>query len=362
MLEDAEYTSMTMDKIEEPTSGASTEEPVKKESLAKQVIKQAVGIGLAGGLLYWCFKGQNIAELWRYAQEIDLRYVLVVCVTGLLSHISRAWRWVLLLQPLSDRRISLWNSFCAVMYGYAVNLVVPRGGEVARLVSISKTESIPWAGVLPTMFIDRLLDLAMLVLLMGLTISRLPAGILDPRVTGPAGILMCIAVFAGLIALPFVGKIGRAIVAVDAVKKSIPQGLFEKIDQLLMQFDLGTRSLTRIGNLVIISFFSLLIWVCYYANVYFMLRAFRLENLVDASKTLVVFTVGAVGVLVPTPGSVGSFHILTSQSLEKVAGVNSTQALAFATVTHIMTFIVLACVPAAICFVVQSAQRSKKSP
>lgn len=335
------------------------DEPPRKEPLAKQLIKQTVGIGLALGLLYWSFKGQDFGKLWHYAQETDLNYVFLIVGVGLVSHVLRAWRWILLLKPLSDKPVSLWNSFCAVMYGYAVNIVVPRGGEVARLVAISKSESIPWAGVLPTMFIDRLLDIAMLVLLVGLTMTKLPPGILAPGLTGPTGLLMCAATAFGLIALPFVGKIGRAVVAMEPVKKAIPPALFPRVDQLLIQFDLGTRALTSVTNLLAIVIFSLLIWACYFANLYLMIWAFHLANVVDFSKALVVFAISSVSVLIPTPGSAGSYHFFTSQALQKVAGVNAAESLAFAAVIHLMCFVVITSVPAAICFIVQSSRASK---
>jgi len=353
---------MTMSENVIPeAANPSPEAPAKKEPLANKLLKQFIGIAIAGALLYFSFKGQDLGKLWQYAQACDLKFVALMIVSGLSSHILRAWRWTLLLKPLSDKPISLWNSFCAVMYGYAVNLVVPRGGEVARLVAISKTESIPWAGVLPTLFIDRLLDIAMLVLLVGLTIAKLPPGMLDARLTGSTGILMCIATVVGLGVLPFVGKIGRAILAMEPVKKLVPAALQPKLEQLLVQFEQGTSGLTNILSVLAIAVFSVLIWVCYYLNMYFMIRAFRLENLVDFSKSLVIFTISSVSVLIPTPGSVGGYHFFTSQALQKVAGVNQPESLAFAAVTHLLSFVVVTCVPAALCFLIQSFRAGKKA-
>lgn len=363
MREGEEYSSMTMSKAEEPQNTIADAEPApaKKEPLAKQLLKQFVGIALALGLLYFSFRGQDLNKLWSYAQTTDLKYVGLMVVSGILSHVVRAWRWIILLKPLSEKSISLWNSFSAVMYGYAVNLVIPRGGEVARLVAISKSESIPWAGVLPTMFVDRLLDIAMLVLLVGLTMTKLPPGMLDARLTGPTGILMCVATVVGLAVLPFVGKIGRGIVSLHPVKKLIPQAVFPKIDQLLLQFDLGTRALTNVMNLLGIAALSLLIWFFYYMNLFLMVRAFHLENAIDFSKSLVIFTISSVSVLIPTPGSVGGYHYFTSQALQKVAGVNATESLAYAAVSHLLSFVIVTCVPAAICFIIQSFRTGKKA-
>jgi uncharacterized protein (TIRG00374 family) len=341
------------------SASVAAEMPAKKEPLAKQILKQGVGIVLALGLVYWCFKGQDMGKLLQYAREADLKWVGMVFVSAIMSHLLRAWRWTVLLRPLSDKPISLWNSFCAVMYGYAVNLVVPRGGEVTRIVAISKSDNIPWAGVLPTMFIDRLLDLAMLVLLVGLTMAKLPPGILDPRLTGPTGILLCAATVFGLVALPFVGKIGRAVVGMEPVKKIIPEAIFPKIDQLLVQFDQGTRALTSATKLIAIAISSVVIWACYYMNMVFMNYAFHLEKAIDLSKGLAIFAISSVSVLIPTPGAVGGYHFFTSQALQKVAGIDEAQSLAYAALTHLLTFIVLAVGPAAVCFLIQWFRNKK---
>jgi glycosyltransferase 2 family protein len=364
MQEDEGYSSATVNEEAASASAGNREAPAGKEpptaeAPAKRIARQLIGLALAAVFLYWAFKGQDLGNLWKYARETDLKFLALVVISGLASHLLRAWRWILLLKPLSPKPISLWNSFCAVMYGYAVNVVLPRGGEVARLVSISKSESIPWAGVLPTMFIDRLLDIAMLVLLVGLTVTRLPTGILDARLTGPAGLAMCAAVVFGLAILPFVSKIGRGFLSIEPVKKAIPESLFSRVDRLLEQFDLGTRALTSVTNLLAIALFSLLIWVCYFANTVLILAAFHLENVVDLSKALVVFAVSSVSVLIPTPGCVGSYHLFTSQALQKVAGVNETESLAFAAVTHLICFIIITCVPAAVCLALQSSSSGK---
>lgn len=341
-------------------AGAGTPIPdaPAKEPFAKQAVKQVLGLLLAAVFLYFSFKDADFNKLWSYASSLNPTFLALLSLSGLLSHLIRAWRWTILLQPLSSKKISLWNSFCAVMYGYAVNVVLPRGGEVARLVAISKTESIPWAGVLPTMFIDRLLDVAMLVLLLGLTITLCPIPFELPWLI-PVGMGMCVATIVGLVALPFVGKIGRALLGIDAIKKIVPASIFAKLEQLLLQFDQGTRSLTNPLNIGVIALSSFAIWGGYFVNLICMIYAFNLQNVIDLSKALVVFTIGSVGVLVPTPGSVGSYHYLTSKCLQQLGHINPDQALAFATVLHFMCFIVLTCVPAAFCFVNQAARAKK---
>lgn len=343
-----------MEKVMENTpSTPATEKP----SAGKQAMKQLIGLAIAGVFLYFAFKDSDFNKLLFYVKSLDVTFLGLVCLTGLVSHILRAVRWVILLSPLSDKRVSLWNSFCAIMYGYAVNIVIPRGGEVARLVSISKTENIPWAGVLPTMFIDRLLDIAMLVMLLGITMTVLPLKEMNMPYLVPAGWSMCAATVAGLIALPFVGGIIRALTNMPALEGRLPAPIMLKVTELSKQFDLGTKSLTNAMNLPSIGLLSFGIWTCYWLNLYLMAWAFHLSDKVDVAKSLIVFTVGSVGVLVPTPGSVGSYHLLTSQALQKLTQIDSDQALAFATVLHFISFVVMACIPAAVCFAIQSMRR-----
>lgn len=336
---------------------AAAPTPTEKPSAGKQVAKQLLGLAIAGVFLYFAFRGADFNKLFEHVKQLDPGFLALVCLSGLASHVLRAIRWVILLAPLSNKRISLWNSFCAIIYGYAVNIVIPRGGEVARLISISKTEDIPWAGVLPTMFIDRLLDIAMLVMLLGITLTVLPLGELNLTWLAPAGLTMCLATVVGLVALPFTGTIIRRVAAFPPLETKLSSKIKEKVTQLSEQFDQGTKSLTNWVNLPAIAFLSVAMWGCYWLNLYLMAFAFHLGDKLDIAKSLVVFTIGSVGVLVPTPGSVGSYHLLISQSLQTLIHIDKDQALAFATVLHFICFVAVTCVPGAICFAIQSMRR-----
>lgn len=328
-----------------------SEQPKSGSSLGKQLI----GIAFAGVFLWLAFKGTDPAKLWSYIKEVQPFYLLLVCLSGLASHFLRALRWVLLLAPLTDKKVSLWNSFCAVMYGYAVNVVLPRGGEVARLVSISKTEKLPWIGVLSTMFIDRLLDIALLVLLLGFTLTVFPTtAFADMKWLVPGGISLSIATVLGLLVLPQMAGIINWLVSQPALSSKLPASLIQRVENLSKQFDTGCRSLKNPVTYPAIAGLSLAIWFFYWLNFYLMICAFGLQDKVSPSQCLVVFTIGSVGVLVPTPGNVGSFHFLVSQGLSIVSGINHELALAFASLLHVMCFVVVTCVPAAVCFVAQT--------
>ncbi|MBI2810613.1 MAG: flippase-like domain-containing protein, partial [Candidatus Melainabacteria bacterium] len=277
-----------------------------------------------------------------------------------ISHLLRAWRWIFLLKPLTDKKISLINSFCAVMYGYAVNIVIPRGGEVARLISISKSESLPWMGVLPTMFIDRLLDIAILGLLLGMTLTQLPKQILDKApLLIPGGIAIALCSIVGLCILPMASKLIRWFAELPAIKQKLSPKLALTFENLASQFGVGTKSLTDPKTVPVIAGLTVLIWLFYWLNFYLMIFAFHLESRVSAMQCLVVFTIGSFGVLIPTPGNVGSFHYLVSQALQFTCGLDESQSLAYATVLHFFCSILAICVTAAACWIWQQTHPKK---
>jgi uncharacterized protein (TIRG00374 family) len=335
---------------------------VTPASRGKQIIKQLVFLGLALVLLWLAFRNTNFPQLWLEMQKIDMFWMAMVCIVAVLSHLVRAWRWTILLRPLAEKPVSIWNSFCAIMIGYAVNIAVPRGGEVARVVSIAKTENLPWVGVVPTMFIDRLLDIAMLVMLLGITLVLLPPEIRESMTwLVPAGIALCAATIIGMGLLPFVGHLMKHAVKIPAIHSRLPDKVTGAVSQLADQFDLGTGSLRNPVGLPGIALLSLGIWALYFVDFYFGFLAFGMVPQIDFSHALIIFSIGSASVVVPTPGSLGTYHLAISQALQKVSQIEPARAGAFVTVFHAVTFVLVVCVVAAVCFLIQQGTR-KDSP
>lgn len=211
--------------------------PKEERRLGVQIAKQLAALAFGCLFLWLAFRGRDLEQIWGYAKRADLFFLFLVALSCVISHLLRAWRWLILLRPLTDRKISLWNSFCAVIIGYAVNIVIPRGGEVARLVSISKSENLPWAGVLSTMLIDRLLDLAALCLIFGSALPILPKSLLVkmPFLTG-GGILMMVSSVALLLFLPFMSGTLNYFLALPSVKKLLPEKMTTKLAAWLSNF------------------------------------------------------------------------------------------------------------------------------
>jgi len=331
------------------------------EKKPNNIGKQLLGIAFALVLLWAAFAGSNPQQLWHYIQGIQPLYLIPIFVIAVIGHLLRAWRWRVLLAPLSDRPISLFNAFTAVMVGYAVNIIIPRGGEIARIISLSRSEKLPWAGILPTMFIDRILDIAALVILLAFSLAFLPPNLgWDLTWLRPWGLILAVAALAGLVSLPFVGKLLNYVLNLQLIKEKIPSKFIELASKLAGEFEQGTRCLKNPLAYPEIACLSIAIWFTYWAGFYLMLMAFGLTAQVSMLNSFICFTIGSFGVLVPTPGSVGSYHFLVSQALVIICGVNRDQALAFVSLLHLYTFML---VPPVVAFalVTMSSLRNKKA-
>ena len=117
-----------------------------------------------GGFLVWySLTIVSPEKLLSYFKKANYPWVFLGLIFGILSHISRAYRWKFLLEPMGFKP-KFVNSFLAVLVGYLVNLFLPRAGEVSRAAVMANYEKIPFEKGFGTIVAERLADLLMLLL------------------------------------------------------------------------------------------------------------------------------------------------------------------------------------------------------
>ncbi len=249
----------------------------------------------------------------------------------------------------------------AIIYGYAVNIAVPRGGEIVRLVTFSRLENLSWASVLPTLFIDRLLDVAMLALILGATILILPISITQsmPWIV-PSGVSLALTSVLFLVSLPQMGRFGKWILAAPIVGPRLPLPIKSKASELLSQFDEGTRALTNPLAYPALAALSLAMWGFYWLNSYLLLLAMHLVDKVTIANITIVFALSSASVLVPTPGSIGSYHLVVKQALMLTSGLDENTALAYATIGHALVFMFVNVGAALACLAINTNKKGFK--
>ena len=92
--------------------------------------------------MYFAFKNADPISLVKQLKEVNYAWVFVSIIFGFFAIVSRALRWVSLLNGFGYN-VKKSNSIYAVSIGYFTNIAIPRAGEITRCTSLNQTEKIP---------------------------------------------------------------------------------------------------------------------------------------------------------------------------------------------------------------------------
>ena len=94
-------------------------------------------------LVWYSLSKVSVEELFIYLKKSDYWWIVLGMFLGLLSHLSRAYRWRFQLEPMGYH-VKLGNSIMAVFATYLINYTIPRAGEVARASILTNYEDVPF--------------------------------------------------------------------------------------------------------------------------------------------------------------------------------------------------------------------------
>ena len=129
---------------------------------------------LLGGYVIFYFYDQlsddEKDQLFEAFGEANYLWIIVSLVCGLISHMSRAYRWRFLLEPLGYKP-SYWNCYHSLMVGYLINYALPRAGEASRAGLLYRYEKVPFSKGFGTIIAERIIDLVMLGIIAAITLG-----------------------------------------------------------------------------------------------------------------------------------------------------------------------------------------------
>lgn len=269
-------------------------------------------------------KGAFLLETWQSANK---KWLLLMAVIAMVSHVIRAERWRMLLAS-SGYRSKLGNSFLSLMVGYLINLVIPRGGELSRCYNLYKLENTPVEISFGTVVVERIVDLVCLLLLIGLAfivesdklasfVGSLPVGKGSNFQLVALGVLALVLIAAGIVWL---------------LRRN------PKLNKLIKRtwegFKGGLLSVFRLQRKGLFISYSLAIWALYFLMSYTVVLAFPETRHLGIEAVLSLFAIGAIAMAVPLPGGTGSYHVLVPQGLVLLYHVPEGDAVAFTFIFH----------------------------
>jgi hypothetical protein len=135
----------------------------------KKILKIIIPLFLGGFLVWYSLTIVSLEELVHYFKNANYSWIALGLFFGLLSHLSRAYRWKFLLEPLGYKP-SFINSTLAVLIAYLINIFLPRVGEVSRAAVMTNYEDIPFEKGFGTIVAERLADLLMMLIVISITL------------------------------------------------------------------------------------------------------------------------------------------------------------------------------------------------
>ncbi len=135
-------------------------------------LKYAFFLGLGFFLVWWQFDKMTAVQREQFSESLkNANYWLLfpVIIMAILSHISRAVRWKILIEPMGYKPATT-NTFYSVMTGYLANTFLPRAGEILKCSLLNRYEKIPVNKLIGTILIERAFDLVCYLILVIITI------------------------------------------------------------------------------------------------------------------------------------------------------------------------------------------------
>lgn len=275
-----------------------------KKNLIK-ILKIILPLGI-GIYLTWYFYSnlspEGKAGIPKAFDEANYFWVFLSLVTAWLGHMSRAYRWQFLMEPLGYKP-KLINLYHSTMIGYVLNFTIPRSGEIGRPGFLSKKEELPFDKVFGTVVAERIIDV---IMLLGITFgTSLLVGkeVIDgfTKTDNESGNSF---VLKGIISFIILGGIGVLF------SKKLRKVFLEKVKGMLE----GVKTIFTMKKRVAFIFHTLFIWVTYVLLMWFMALSLTGMETIGIKELMVGFVVGAAAIAI-TPGGIGLYPLFITAAL-----------------------------------------------
>ena len=314
----------------------------KKIPALRGILNFLFSIGLATLFLYLAFADVDFGEVMNLVSQASIFWILIFSIFTLFGHYVRAIRWKIILNSLKpDAKMK--NLFGALMIGYGVNCVTPKLGEVTRAIMIGKYENLSRSSMFGTVIVERVIDVITLgasVVISAFIWSEnlyeiFPWLEITLYISAVSLLIVLLMIY---LSVKFKERFyGYFLTLMGKISNSFAERLNYIFEMLIQGFTAlkGTKNyiLTIITTVVMILIYALTSYFGFY------MLHMQLESDVTFAMGWIVMSISSIGVMIPTPGSTGSYHALAKNSLVLLFGFGETISAAYAFLTHIVSYI-----------------------
>lgn len=282
------------------------------------VLKYCIFLGIGIFLVWWQIGKMTDLQKTEFIESlknIHYVYMIPVIIMAVLSHISRAIRWKILIEPMGYQP-STANSFYTVMCGYFANTFVPRAGEILRCTLLSRYEKIPFTKLVGTVIIERLVDLVSYFIIIVITfliqiktvsdfITEKIKIISGSEQSMPLWIKLAMVAAAGLVLLLLLRWL---------LKKYREHSLVEKLQKLQHGLKEGFLTILKLKRKRAFFAHSVFIWTMYLLQMYVGFSALSVTSNLGIEAAFSVLSLSTLAMII-SPGGIGAFPVAVQQVL-----------------------------------------------
>lgn len=265
------------------------------------ILKILVPIGIGVYLTWYFFSGLDQEQLNQTKNSFfnaNYFFVLLGLFVAFLSHLSRSYRWLFLLEPLGYKP-KLSNAYHAVMAGYVINYTVPRSGELARAGLLTNYEKVPFEKGFATIVIERVVDIIMLGLVVFISgLLQVNSDELSQITTSVSGNSSRGIIYAAIVVF-IIGVIGIAFFFKNQRFKKFC------LDKLIGFYE-GLKSIFMMKKKWAFIAHTFFIWSCYIASIWIFAQAFPETSVITVGAIFGIFVVGTAAIAL-LPGGIGAY-------------------------------------------------------
>jgi len=282
-------------------------------------LRNLIPLGIGVFLIYYSLSTittDQRALIWSYIEQAHPLPVLISIIFGTLSHISRAYRWKFMLNPLGYQP-SFFNLIGAVLINYLSNLGIPRSGDILRITVISVYEKISFSKGLGTVISERVIDI---VIMMFLVFSAMYIGgdWVQEKLSGSTLLLVSFGVFIGMVV---------AIMTFPFMINTKRFPYLAQIKDFFFNIVQGIVSIRSIPNALGFWAHTVFIWLMYILMFWMIQFSLPEAALLSPKAALMGFVAGGLSIIV-TNGGIGLYPIAVAAVLSHY-GMPYEMALAY---------------------------------
>jgi len=285
-------------------------------------LKYLVGVLLGVALMALAFRGMSWQDLKAMMSEVHVGLLLLSLTVSGISHWLRGWRWVLLIEA-NDKKVSVINAFAAVMFGYMVNNAVPRLGEISRCTILMRSDRLPLVTSAGTVVTERVIDVLILLGLVGVVFLLELDRLLQLFTEVGAGNNWSWSLL--LVPLGLLAAFAAAVYLLRHRWQKLPVAI--RVRKLVIELWRSAMGVFRLKRPIMFWVQTFLVWFAYVLAIWLSMKALPATSDLGLYMALVLTAMGGIGMALPSPGGIGSFHTAVAYtflafSLDKEAGIS----------------------------------------